>query len=98
MPKQRPIHEHDLIRLPNGTFALFYAGNTPAGDQGFLATSEDLISWENFLGNPVLPLPLKECGEYPKSKCWDGEHRRPRSVFLYQGFWHHLCVISIPTS
>lgn len=54
VPKQRPIHEHDLIRLPNGTYAVFYAGNTVAGDQGFLATSDDLISWRNFPGNPVL--------------------------------------------
>lgn len=62
IPTERPIHEHDLIRLSNGTFVVFYAGNTAAGDQGFLATSDDLISWTNYDGNPALPLPLKECG------------------------------------
>ena len=37
--QQKPIHEHDLMQLPNGTYAIFYAGNTAEGDQGFLATS-----------------------------------------------------------
>ena len=31
--RQRPIHEHDLLQLPNGTFAIYYAGNTQPGDQ-----------------------------------------------------------------
>ena len=53
VPQQRSIHEHDLIQLPNGTFALFYAGNTRPGDQGFLATSDDLLTWTNYAGNPV---------------------------------------------
>ena len=74
---QRPIHEHDLLQLPNGTFVVFYAGNTAAGDQGFLATSADLVTWVNYQGNPALPLPIKQCGVYPHSTCWDGEHRRP---------------------
>ena len=90
VPKQRPIHEHDLLQLPNGTFALYYAGNTEAGDQGFLATSEDLVTWTNYPANPVLPLPLKECGTYPSSSCWDGEHRRPRSVFQYGEYWYMI--------
>ena len=72
------------------TYAVYYAGNTEPGDQGFLATSEDLIHWTNYPDNPVLPLPLKECGDYPHSKCWDGEHRRPRSVFQYKDYWYMI--------
>ena len=89
--KARPIHEHDLIHLANGTFLIFYAGNTAAGDQGFLASADEMTGpWRNYAGNPALPLPLKECGEYPHSTCWDGEHRRPRSLLRYDGWWFLL--------
>ena len=88
--KARPIHEHDLIRLPNKTFIVFYAGNTEAGDAGFLASSDDLLHWTNYPANPALPLPLQECGRYPNSRCWDGEHRRPRSLFYYKEYWYLL--------
>ena len=89
--RARPIHEHDLLRLPNGTFVLFYAGNTAPGDQGFLATADDMRGpWRNYAGNPALPLPLKECGAYPDSTCWDGEHRRPRSLLKFKDWWYLL--------
>jgi hypothetical protein len=91
VPKQRAIHEHDLAQLPNGTFVLFYAGNTLPGDQGFLATSDALIHWRtSYAANPALPLPLKQCGAYPDSTCWDGEHRRSRSLFRYKEMWYLL--------
>ena len=43
-----------------------------------------------FFESQVLPLPLKECGVYPNSRCWDGEHRRPRSVFHYEDYWYMI--------
>ena len=82
------IHEHDLVQLENGTFVIFYAGNLPAGDQGYIATSEDLLTWHNFPGNPAMPLPIKECGQYPDSMCWDGGHRRPRSLYRHGDYWY----------
>jgi len=90
MKDKPPIHEHDLLQLTNGTFVVFYAGNTPHGDQGYMATSEDLIHWTSYAGNPALPLPIAECGVYPNCRCWDGSHRRPRSLFTYQGHWYLL--------
>eukprot|EP00937_MAST-01D_sp_MAST-1D-sp2_P004683 g4683.t1 len=85
-PGQDPIHEHTLNRLPNGSFALFYAGFSPAtGDQGFLAVSEDLRSWRPFAGNPALP-----AAPAPQRQGWDGGHRRPRSLFQHDGWWYLL--------
>jgi hypothetical protein len=56
-------HEHDLIRLDNGTYLLFYTGfggfrktatiSHPSIDQGGIATSEDLKTW-TFVQRPVL--------------------------------------------
>lgn len=85
-PGEDPIHEHTLNRLPNGTYLLFYTGNNGStGDQGFLATSADLVQWTRYGGNPALPAAsgLERGG-------WDSGHRRPRSLFQHQGWWYLL--------
>ena len=83
-PGQDPIHEHTLNRLPNGTYALFYTGFDPStGDRGFLATSEDLVTWSQYAGNPALP-------PSPHKSGWDGGHRRPRSLFQHGSYWYLL--------
>lgn len=83
-----PINEHDLIQLANGTFVVFYAGFADAADKGWMATSEDLLTWHDYPGNPALPTPTEECGQYPKATCWDGVHRRPRSLLQYKDYWY----------
>jgi len=88
--KAAPIHEHDLIRLPNRTFLVFFAGYADGADKGWMATSDDLLTWTGYPGNPALPTPTAECGVYPNAVCWDGVHRRPRSLFQYKGMWYLL--------
>lgn len=78
-----PIHEHTLNRLANGTYVLFYAAFDGHGDQGFLATSQDLVHWTRYPGNPVLP-------HAPEADGWDGGHRRPRSLHGPLGGWWYL--------
>ena len=81
---QDPIHEHTLNRLPNGSYALFYAGfDERTGDQGWLALSEDLVSWRKAAGGPALPAAAEVEG-------WDGGHRRPRSLFRRGAYWYLL--------
>ena len=52
----------------------------------------DLIHWKNYAGNPVLPLPVSECPCHDGGvcTCWDGAHRRPRSIFQYKDYWYMI--------
>mmetsp|Transcript_93883 Transcript_93883/g.268830 ORF Transcript_93883/g.268830 Transcript_93883/m.268830 type:complete len:254 (-) Transcript_93883:88-849(-) len=79
------IHEHTLERLPNGTYVLLYTGfsSTTRGDQGGLATSEDLLTWTKHPSNPILP-------SAPLANSWDGSHRRPRSLSKVGDFYYML--------
>eukprot|EP01062_Namystynia_karyoxenos_P067137 TRINITY_DN61007_c0_g1_i1.p1 TRINITY_DN61007_c0_g1~~TRINITY_DN61007_c0_g1_i1.p1 ORF type:complete len:517 (+),score=82.80 TRINITY_DN61007_c0_g1_i1:97-1647(+) len=82
------MHEHDMVRLPNGTYLLFYTGccgDCPGGlcDQGGLALSENLTTWVKHPANPVLRWNRDR-------QRWDAKHRRPRGLNLINGTWYLL--------
>eukprot|EP01065_Artemidia_motanka_P006438 TRINITY_DN13168_c0_g1_i2.p1 TRINITY_DN13168_c0_g1~~TRINITY_DN13168_c0_g1_i2.p1 ORF type:complete len:500 (+),score=82.72 TRINITY_DN13168_c0_g1_i2:182-1681(+) len=80
------IHEHDFVRLDNGTYVIFYAaccGDCPGGmcDQGGLALSDDLKTWTKYAGNPVLKWNRDR-------QRWDAKHRRPRGLNRVGDLWY----------
>ena len=59
---------------------LVYTGYDGSGDQGGLATSEDLVAWR-FAADPILPHRTPRPFPDPSANAfWDGGHVRPRSL------------------
>lgn len=83
------IHEHEMVRLPNSTYVLFYTGGCggrckcPGNfcDQGGLALSVDMKTWRKYAGNPVLPASTVR-------DRFDSKHRRPRSLNFIGEHWY----------
>ena len=81
------MHLHGAYQLPDGTYAVLYTGYNSKiatgkpGDRGGLATSNDMIRWTKYAGNPVF---------VPAEKgSWDDEHVRPKT-FVKLNDWYYM--------
>jgi hypothetical protein len=74
------IHEHTLLRVDDHYVLMYVGFDGKTGDRGCLATSRDLIHWQEDPANPVF---VTEGGDR-----FDSLHLRPRSLFRHGDYYY----------
>lgn len=81
------MHLHGVQQLEDGTYAMLYTGynskiaSGKPGDRGGLATSNDMVHWTKYPGNPVF-VPAQ-------AGSWDDAHVRPKT-FAKLKDWYYM--------